>query len=122
MKTARDPRHQHRIHLMQQLFSWQFRQIKPPKEISEIVKKLKTIDALIEKSAPTRPLLEINRIDLAILRLAVFELIIKKEVPLKVAIDEAIELGKQYGSDSSSAFINGALGQVVKLKKINVNS
>lgn len=122
MKTARDPRHQHRIHLMRLLFSWNFLKEKPPKEISEIVKKLKTIDALIEKSAPSRPLLEINRIDLAILRLAIFELIIKKEAPPKVIIDEAVELGKQYGSDSSSAFVNGALGQVVKLKKIHVNN
>lgn len=123
MKTARDPRHQHRIHLMQQLFSWNFLQDKkPPKEISGIIKNLKAIDKLIAKSAPTRPLLEINRIDLAILRLSVFELIIIKEAPPKVIIDEAVELGKQYGSDSSGSFINGVLGQIVKLKKIHVNS
>lgn len=123
MKTARDPRHQHRIHLMQLLFTWNFlKGKKAPKDISEIMKNLKAIDSLIAKSAPDRPLAEINRIDLAILRLAVFELIIKKEAPPKVVIDEAIELGKQYGSDSSSAFINGALGQAVKLKKIHVNN
>ena len=122
MKTARDPRHQHRIKLMQQLFTWNFlKDKKPPKDISEIIKNLREIDKLIEKSAPTRPLGEINRIDLAILRLCIFELIIKREAPPKVIIDEAVELGKAYGSDSSGAFINGALGQVVELKKINVN-
>lgn len=122
MKTARDPRHQHRIHLMQRLFSWNFRKVKPPKEILEIVKNLKRIDTLIAKSATDRPLLEVNRIDLAILRLSIFELIISKEAPPKVIIDEAIELGKQYGSDSSGSFINGVLGRIVQLKKIHVNS
>lgn len=119
MKTARDPRHQHRIHLMQLLFTWNFlKGKKPPKDISEIIKNLKEIDKLIAKSAPDRPLAEINRIDLAILRLSIFELIIKKGTPPKVVIDEAIELGKQYGSESSGAFINGALGQVMKIKNV----
>ncbi|TSC87442.1 MAG: N utilization substance protein B [Microgenomates group bacterium Gr01-1014_7] len=123
MKTAKDPRHQHRIKLMQQLFTWNFLKKKtPPKDIAEIVKKLKEIDGLIGKAASSRPLIEINRIDLAILRLSIFELIIKKDVPPKVVIDEAVELGKQYGSDSSGAFINGALGRIIKLKKIHVNS
>ncbi len=107
---------------MRELFSWNFlkslptgRQVrKPPRGIKEIVKNLPRIDGSIAKAAPDRPIGEINRIDLAILRLAVFELIIKKEAPLKVIIDEAVELGKEYGSDSSGSFINGALGKLVK--------
>ena len=58
------------------------------------------------------------KVDLAILRLAAFEIILDKGVPPKVAIDEAIELGKEYGSDSSAAFINGALGNLIEIKKI----
>ncbi len=119
MRTAKDPRHLQRIKLMQELFSWNFNQKKTPKEIAEIIKHLKKIDGLITKAASGRPFAEINRIDLAILRLAIFELIIVKEAPPKVIIDEAIELGKEYGSDSSGAFINGALGQVVKSKHVS---
>ena len=104
---------------MQDLFSWQFRPDRKPKiKIRKIVGELTKIDKLIAKSAPGRPIGEINRIDLAILRLAVFELIIEIGTPPKVVIDEAVELGKQYGSDSSAAFINGALGKVVEIKKI----
>lgn len=97
---------------MQELFSWNFLQKKPPKDIAEIVKNLPQIDKLISEAAKDRPISEINRIDLAILRLAIFELIIEKGAPPKVIIDEAVELGKEFGSDSSSSFINGALGQV----------
>jgi len=104
---------------MQDLFSWQFRPDKKPgAKIAKIVAKLPKIDKLIAKSAPDRPIDEINRIDLAILRLAVFELIIEEGTPPKVVIDEAVELGKEYGSDSSAAFVNGALGKLVQIKKI----
>lgn len=104
---------------MQDLFSFEFR----PKErsyprIREIVSKLPRIDRLIAKSAPDRPVSQINKIDLSLLRLATFELIIEKEVPPKVVIDEAVELGKEYGSESSPSFINGALGKLIELKKI----
>lgn len=121
MKRKTDPRHINRIKVMQELFSWEFQ---PGKlinlESKEIVKDLEKIDKLIAKSAPDRPIEQINKIDLAILRLAVFELIIKKEAPPKVIVDEAVELGKEYGSDSSPAFINGALGQAIKTTKIKI--
>ncbi len=121
MKLKADPRHIKRTEIMKSLFSWNFQQKKrPPKEIAEIVKNLSLLDTTISESATNRPIAEINKIDLAILRLAVFELIIKRSAPVKVIIDEAVELGKEFGSDSSSAFINGALGQVVKLKKIEI--
>lgn len=121
MKLKTDPRHLNRIKLMQGLFSWNFfKKKRTPRNISEIVKNLDEIDKVIANSATDRPISEINKIDLAILRLAVFELIIKKDTPTKVVIDEAVELGKEFGSDSSGSFINGALGQVVKLKKISI--
>ena len=119
MKKKSDPRHLKRAAIMQDLFSWQFRTDKKPKPgIKNIVDNLSVIDKLIAKSAPGRPIGEINRIDLAILRLAVFELIIEVGAPPKVVIDEAVELSKEFGSDSSSAFINGALGKIIKLRKI----
>ena len=119
MKLKTDPRHIKRISLMQTLFTWEFlRKEKPPKEITEIIVNLKDIDDAITKGATNRPLSEINKIDLAILRLAVFELIINKQQPVKVIIDEAVELGKEFGSDSSSSFVNGALGHIVNLRKI----
>lgn len=104
---------------MQDLFSWQFKgSQKVTPKISLIITELPKVDKLIAKAAPDRPIREINKIDLSILRLAVFELIIDKEVPPKVVIDEAVELGKEYGADSSASFINGALGKLIEIKRI----
>lgn len=104
---------------MRDLFSWQFRPDKKTStKIKEIVSLLPKIDKLIAKSAPDRPINQINKVDLAILRLATFEIILDKGVPPKVAIDEAVELGKEYGSDSSASFINGALGKLLEIKGI----
>mgnify|MGYP001561540277 CR=1 FL=1 len=121
MKLKSDPRHIKRIDLMRFLFTWQFQKGKAPVKISEVVNRLDEIDELIRQSAPDRPTSQINKIDLAILRLAIFELIINKEPP-KVVIDEAVELGKEFGADSSSGFINGVLGKVVQLKGIKTNA
>ncbi|MDO8576933.1 MAG: transcription antitermination factor NusB [Candidatus Daviesbacteria bacterium] len=119
MKKRSDPRHLKRITLMQELFSWQFKpEKKPTSKIQAIVSNLPKIDKLIAKSAPDRPINQINKVDLSILRLSVFEIILDKGVPPKVAIDEAVELGKEYGSDSSASFINGALGKLIELERI----
>lgn len=118
MKTKSDPRHLKRIHLMQALFSWDFQKKSPP-EIEEIVKNIAQIDGLIKKTASQRPLNEINKIDLAILRLSIFELIMEKGIPFKVVVDEAVELGKEFGSDSSASFINGVLGKVIEEEKLD---
>lgn len=113
MKKKSDPRHQKRIHLMQQLFSYNTNPKGKYLDIQEIIKSLPKIDKIIIKSAPQWPIEKINKIDLSILRLATFELLFKKEIPKKVAIDEAIELAKEYGSESSASFINGSLGNIV---------
>lgn len=119
MKTAKDPRHIKRIKLIQELFSWQFMpKDKTSQNIKEITANIPKIDKLIGKSAPGRPIEQINKIDLAILRLAIFELTMEKDTPPKVVIDEAVELGKEFGSESSASFINGALGKLVEIKKI----
>lgn len=119
MKKRTDPRHLKRIKIMQELFSWNFQQKKASSLIKPVISRLEEIDQLIGTSASDRPIGQINRIDLSILRLAAFELIMDKEPP-KVIIDEAVELGKEFGSDSSAALINGALGHIVKLKKIKI--
>lgn len=69
------------------------------------------LDAIIQPIAPEWPLAQIARIDLVILRIALFELTsLTEKVPPKVAINEAVELAKAFGSDNSSKFINGVLG------------
>jgi N utilization substance protein B len=75
------------------------------------------IDKAISHCAPEWPIAQINRIDLAILRLAIFELIIERREPPKAIIDEAIELAKKYGSEKSASFVNGVLGSVLKGEK-----
>ena len=99
---------------MQSLFAFQFGQKKIPLQIKQIIENVNTIDKLIKDAAPERPLNQINRIDLSILRLAVFELIIVKEEAYKVIVDEAVELGKGYGGDTSASFINGVLGKIIE--------
>lgn len=120
MKTLLDPRHKKRAQAVKDLFSWGFhsKKITKNKLAKSVLENLSSIDGLIGQSAPQWPLKQINRIDLAILRLAVWELAIGKKEPPKVIIDEAIELGKTYGSEKSPGFINGVLGTILKqLKK-----
>lgn len=84
-----------------------------------ILKNLSKIDKLISISAPERPIEQISIIDRNILRIGLFELLYakKEEVPPKVAINEAIELAKNFGGENSGKFINGVLGTVFKEMK-----
>lgn len=114
MKTPYDPRHRRRQRTMKALFAYSFdRNEVKPGLIKDIIEKLPVIDDVISKIAPEFPIQEMNRVDLAILRLAIFELLEKKEPP-KVIIDEAIELAKEFGGQRSPAFINGALANMLK--------
>lgn len=114
MKTKSDPRHQKRIKIVKELFTWDFDKQQLNASIADIVKNIITIDSYIQKAASNRPIQEINKLDLAILRLSVFELIISRNAPEKVIVDEAIEISKEYGGDSSASFINGVLGTIIK--------
>ncbi|KKS13481.1 transcription antitermination factor NusB [Candidatus Daviesbacteria bacterium RIFOXYD1_FULL_41_10] len=116
MKKASDPRHIARIKIMQELFSHDFKPGRTSKGAREVIVALPQIDQVVAKSAPEWPVAKINKVDLAILRLAIFELIIKKGEPFKVVVDEAVELAKEFGSDASPAFINGVLGNVINGK------
>lgn len=79
-----------------------------------VFKNKETIDKIIEKTAPDWPLEQINLLDRNILRIGIYELLYedKDAVPPKVAINESIELAKNYGGENSRKFINGVLGTV----------
>lgn len=115
MKTSNDPRHKKRQHLVQELFSRDFHEQTVSKPTQEILHHIQKIDTNIQKAAPDFPVDKINKIDLAILRLAVYELLVEKKEPSNVIIDEAVELAKEYGNDTSPSFINGVLGHIVNL-------
>ncbi len=75
--------------------------------------QMEALDRIIATSATNWPVDQIALVDKAILRLAIYELVFDSDVPVKAVINEAIELGKCFGSDSSGRFINGVLGSVV---------
>jgi len=133
-------RHLSRSIAMQSLYEWDFKG-KESKQLKEIVKSnvkefgpgleesdfiwqiidgvidnLTKIDKIIEKSAPEWPIDQITIVDRNVLRIGLYELLFGKrnEVPPKVAINEAIELAKTFGGDSSGKFINGVLGTVYR--------
>lgn len=133
-------RHLSRSIAMQSLYEWDFYDPKG-KNIDEVVEKnilefgaglgedqfvrnlvkgvmenRESLDQIIVKTAPEWPLEQINILDRNILRIGLYELIYgnKEEVPPKVAINESIELAKNFGGESSRKFINGVLGTVYK--------
>ncbi len=128
-------RHLARTLAMQSIYEWDFRKIDLEEIISYNIKEfgrgidgtdfifrlvngvkkhLKEIDQMIEKSAPEWPLDQIAKIDKAVIRLGIFELLFSSEVPPKVAINEAVEIAKIFGSESSSKFVNGVLGTIYR--------
>jgi N utilization substance protein B len=139
MKTQHDPRHQSRILVVQKLFAKDFMELERVdhsiddlKEIDEIesfdqnlydeilngvLEKSTEIDAFITKFAPAWPLAQIKKVDLELLRIAIYEGFIAKLTPPKVAIDEAIELAKIFGGNTSDKFVNGVLGAIFDQSK-----
>ncbi|OGF69184.1 transcription antitermination factor NusB [Candidatus Giovannonibacteria bacterium RIFCSPLOWO2_02_FULL_45_14] len=125
---------------MQSLFEWDFsgrkdqnigkildanvKEFAPGMEDSKFAKELvegvltnrTKIDSIIEKAAPEWPLEQVAMVDRNVLRIGLFELLFgsRKEVPPKVAINEAIELAKTFGSESSGRFVNGVLGTIYR--------
>ena len=136
MKRATDPRHLARVLALQELFSKDFNKdsintdIIPLTELIELdeiteydtklYEKIKEgvldnttqIDSIITKYAPQWPLDQIKLVDLQILRIAIYEGFIGKITPPKVALDEAIEIAKEFGGETSSKFVNGVLGAI----------
>ena len=82
--------------------------------IKGVMDNLKEIDKYITKYATEWPLDQITVVDRNILRIGVYELIFNDDIPSKVAINEAIEIAKTFGSESSGKFVNGVLGAIYK--------
>ncbi len=141
MKKATDPRHLSRELALQTLFSKDFNgtregivefTVSDLSTIDDIssyseelyfsivngVKERATeIDEMITKFAPQWPVSQMKLVDLQILRIAIYEGFLEKITPPKVAIDEAIEIAKEFGGDTSSKFVNGVLGAIYEINK-----
>ena len=114
MKTAKDPRHKSRIYAVKQLFAHSFTVNQSISDLAnEVYKNKSKIDKQKEEAAPAWPIDKLNKIDLAVLRLAVYEML-HTDTPPKVVIDEAVEIAKRYGSENSASFVNGVLGTIYK--------
>ncbi len=137
MISDTDPRHTSRKLALSSIFSWSFSEPDIDKNVETSAEMLEEegisyddeltkfivngvrehtdeIDKIVEECAPDWPIDKIAKIDLVILRIAIFEVLFGKKTPVKVAIDEAIEIAKEYGNDTSHKFINGVLGTVVE--------
>ena len=117
-----DVRHQKRTTIIQELYAYSFN---PHGEMStfnaktlDIIKKQHTLNQEIEKFASKFPIDKIAKVDVAILQLSIYDLIIEKQEPPKVIINEAVELAKELGSDRSFAFINAILGKIYEEYKL----
>jgi len=80
--------------------------------VEGVIANRNKIDQVISDTAPAWPLDQVAAIDRNILRLAIYEILIDNRVPMRAAINEAVELAKEYGGESSPKFINGVLGSV----------
>jgi len=80
--------------------------------VSGVVGQRAEIDRLIQHCTEHWKLMRMAKVDLVILRMATYELLFCPDIPLNVSLDEAIEIGKRFGTDDSAAFINGVLDQV----------
>jgi transcription antitermination protein NusB len=137
MKNNADPRHTSRKIALASIFCWLFNEPNTqesmflskevleadpadfdPALVDSIVEGVKKhsleIDKIITECAPEWPVDKIAKIDLVIMRIAIFELLFGHKTPVKVAIDEAIEMSKEFGNDTSHKFVNGVLGTVVE--------
>lgn len=82
-------------------------------KVEKISEKLEEIDAKINEVSEGWKTGRMGKVDLTLIRLAVYEMLYEEDVPAKVAINEAVELAKQYGTDNSPSFVNGVLAKLV---------
>ena len=87
--------------------------------IKEMLDNRKEIDNIITRFAPSWPINQMATVDRNILRMAIYEMMLSGETPPRVAINEAVELAKAFGSDSSPKFVNGVLGSVMESAKLS---
>ena len=94
------------------------------KLVRGVCEKRNYLDKLIRQSSQNWRLERMSKVDRSILRIGVFEILFMEEVPPKVSIDEAVEMGKKYGTEESGAFINGVLDNIFnkfKLEELNTD-
>ncbi|MEE1187282.1 MAG: transcription antitermination factor NusB [Acutalibacteraceae bacterium] len=84
------------------------------KEILGTFSNLQTIDDTISQNLKNWSISRLSKVSLAVLRLAVYEIIFEKEIPNSVSINEAVELAKKYGAEDDAKYVNGVLGSIVK--------
>jgi len=142
MKTQKDPRHLARIFAMQRLYSLHFNKqsegiqdlsIEKLIELNEndhydkkleeeifqgVQKDIEIIDKYIMDFAPQWTIEQMKKVDIEIMRIAIFEGFTAKLTPPKVAIDEAIEIAKEFGGEVSGKFVNGVLGALYEKSKL----
>ena len=82
-------------------------------KVEKISEKLEEIDAKVNEVSEGWKTGRMGKVDLTLIRLAVYEMLYEEDVPAKVAINEAVELAKQYGTDNSPSFVNGVLAKLV---------
>lgn len=82
--------------------------------INNVVKNLEIIDSKIEKYALGWKINRIPKVDLSILRIAIYEILFRSDIPIEVSINEAIDISKKYSTNESSKFINGLLGSIAR--------
>lgn len=82
--------------------------------VNGVIGNMAALDEIIVKTAPEWPIAQITVIDRNVLRLGIYELQFSKKIPPKVAINEAVEMGKRFGGESSGKFVNGVLGTLYK--------
>jgi N utilization substance protein B len=80
--------------------------------VDGVLANRRRLDEIIRKNAPAWPLEQVAAVDRNILRLAIFEIVIDNMVPMRAAINEAVELAKEFGGEASPKFVNGVLGSV----------
>ncbi len=134
MQKIADPRNEARKRALSYIFSWLFTKEKPEESlplykeevsngdydeslyqriIDGVALNVVQLDNLITEAAPEWPINKISKIDLVLLRIALYEILYERDIPVKVSIDEAVELAKQFGNDTSGKFVNGVLGTIV---------
>lgn len=115
VKSKTDKRHLRRKLLVEEFFGGTFRKLDNPSPAAKrILKHQKTIDSLMTEASAEGETRRINKLDRAVLTVAIWEMAIEKKTPPKVIIDEAVELAKEFGSESSPGFVNGILGNILK--------
>ncbi len=80
--------------------------------VAGVMENRERLDGMIRKVAPAWPLEQVAAVDRNILRLAIYEIVIDNRVPMRAAINEAVELAKKFGGEASPKFVNGVLGSV----------